>query len=216
VCAVVEIKHRLLVNFIAVVLMALGAFGYNAYEMAGDSAVDAVQATLAGTSKLNSELLALAQHNDPAGAVGKLLNSEAPHDSQIAILVNSAGQSTRPVAASMQAWPIEKILEQAQPAGSILSDGRRYVWSSAALPHTTDRLFYITRAEDTVRSGLSRLASRPFVTGIIVMWVAVRVALILATMVSRRLKAQTVALQHQATHDRSDRSAESRLAPGAS
>jgi diguanylate cyclase len=197
----VDLKNRLLVNFIAVVLMALAAFGYNAYEMAGDSAVDAVQATLTGTSKLNSELLTLSRHTGLASAVGQVLGSDAAHDSQIVILVNPAGRPAHPVPVGMQAWPLEKILEQAQPTGSILSEGSRYVWSSAALAQTSDRLFYITRAEDTVRSGLSRLASRLFVTGIIVVWVAVWVALIMATMVSRRLNAQTAALQHQATHD---------------
>jgi len=197
----VELKHRLLVNFIAVVLMALGAFGYNAYEMAGDSAVDAVQATLTDTSKLNSELLTQSRLAEPADAVGKVLNSEVPHDSQIVILVNRADRLAHPVPDGMQAWPLAKILEQGQPTGSILSEGRRYVWSSAVLPQTSDRLFYITRAEDTVRSGLSRLASRLFVTGIIIVWVAVWVALIMATMVSRRLNEQTTALRHQATHD---------------
>ena len=196
-----DLKHRLLANFIAVVLMSLAAFGYTAYEMAEDSALDAVQVTLTDSSKLNSELLTLSRYTDPSTAVGKALGSDVSHDSQIAILVNSAGQLAHPVPAGMQTWPLEKILEQKQPTGSILSDGRRYVWSSAALPKTSNRLFYITRAEDTVRSGLSRLASRLFVTGIIVVWVAVWVALIMATMVSRRLNAQTAALQHQATHD---------------
>jgi diguanylate cyclase (GGDEF)-like protein len=133
--------------------------------------------------------------------VSGALNLEALHDNQIVILINPAGQLTHPVPAALQAWPLEKILEQAQPTGSILSEGRRYIWSSAVLPQTAERLFYITRAEDTMRSGLNRLASRLFVTGIIVVWIAVWVALIMATMVSRRLSAQTAALQYQATHD---------------
>lgn len=196
-----ELKHRLLANFITVVLMALAAFGYIAYEMAEDSALEAVQATLMDTSKLNSELLAHPRHTDPFAVVGKMPGTDASRDNQIAILVNSAGQLAHPVLADMNLWPLEKILGQAQPTGSILSEGWRYVWSSAALPQTSDRLFYITRVEDTVRSGLNRLASRLFVTGIIVVWVAVWVALIMVTMVSRRLNEQTAALQHQATHD---------------
>lgn len=196
-----ELKHQLLVNFIAVVLMALAVFGYNAYEMAGDSSVDAMQVTLTASSKLSSELLVLSRHTGPAGAVGMVLGAEEPHDSQIAILVNAAGRPTHPVPSTILAWPIEKILAQAQPSGNILSEGRHYVWSSATMPQSSDRLIYISRAEETVRGGLSRLASRLFVTGIIVVWVAVWVALIMATMVSRRLNAQTAALRHQAMHD---------------
>lgn len=196
-----ELKHRLLINFIAVVLMALAAFGYVAYEMAGDSAVDAVQATLADSSKLSSELLRQLRDTDPASVVGKVLGSDVSHDGQIAILVKPDGRPAHVIPASLQAWPIGQILAQAQPTGNALYEGRHYVWSSTVLPKTSDRLFTIARVEDPVRSGLSRLASRLFVTGIIIMWVAVWVALIMATMVSRRLNAQTSALQHQATHD---------------
>jgi diguanylate cyclase (GGDEF)-like protein len=199
----VQIKHRLLINFIAVVLMALVVFGYNAYEIASDSSVDAVQATLADASRLSSSLLAAGPQQDLARNVRNTLAANLSHGEQTVALVDADGHlaSTGTAPAADRAWPLTEILAQKQVTGSLTSGGQRYVWSSTPLPNSTYQLLFVARAEDTVHSGLSRLSSRLIVAGLIVIWVAVWVALIMTTMVSRRLDAQNAALQHQATHD---------------
>jgi diguanylate cyclase (GGDEF)-like protein len=199
----VQIKHRLLINFIAVVLMALVVFGYNAYEIASDSSVDAVQATLADASRLSSSLLAAGSQQDLAKNVRNALAANQSHGEQTVALVDADGHlaSTGAMSATDREWPLADILAQQQTAGSLTSGGQRYVWSRTPLPHSTYQLLFVARAEDTVHSGLSRLSSRLIVAGLIVIWVAVWVALIMTTMVSRRLDAQNAALQHQATHD---------------
>lgn len=198
-----QIKHRLLVNFIAVVLMALVVFGFNAYEMASDSAVDAVQATLTDASRLSSSLLAAGPQQDIADSARAALATNLSHGEQTVALIDADGRlaSAGTAPAAERAWPLAEILAQQQTAGSLASGGQRYVWSISPLPNSAYRLLFVARAEDTVHSGLSRLASRLVVAGLIVVWVAVWVALIMTTMVSRRLDAQTAALQHQATHD---------------
>ena len=195
-----QIKHRLLVNFIAVVLMALVVFGFNAYQIASDSAVDAVQATLTDASRLASSLLAVSPQQNPAAAAR---TANLSHGEQTVVLIGADGRLANSGAISVadREWPLSEILAQQQTAGSLTSGGQRYVWSKTPLPHSAFQLLFVARAEDTVHSGLSRLSSRLIVAGLIVIWVAVWVALIMTTMVSRRLDAQNAALQHQATHD---------------
>ena len=198
-----QIKHRLLVNFITVVLMALVVFGYNAYEIASDSAVDAVQATLTDASRLSSSLLAAGPQQNLAASVRTALAANLSHGEQTVALLDADGQlaSAETTPAADRTWPLTEILAQKQVAGSLTSGGQRYVWSRMPLPNSAHHLLFVARAEETVHTGLSRLSSRLIVAGLIVIWVAVWVALIMTTMVSRRLDAQTAALQHQATHD---------------
>jgi len=201
----VKLKYQLLVNFIAVVLMALLVFGYNAYEMASDSVDDAVQTTLANAGQLSVALMASGPQQDVAGAVRAVLAANNLAGSQTLALIDGDGRLTGPAPSSGslagQDWPLAEILARQQVTGSLTRGGRQYAWSITPLPHTNHRLLLVVRPDNSVRGGLARLASRLSVMGLIVVWVAVWVALIMTTMVSRRLDGQTLALQHQATHD---------------
>jgi diguanylate cyclase (GGDEF)-like protein len=201
----VKLKNRLLVNFVAVVLMALLVFGYNAYEMAGDSVDDAVQTTLANAGQLSVALLASGKPQSIAATAGAALSASKIGGTHTMAIIDGDGRLMAPALSSKsqagQDWPLTEILARKQATGSLTRGGRHYVWSITPLPHTNDRLLLVVRPDNTVRGGLARLASRLSVMGLIVVWVAVWVALIMATMVSRRLDAQTFALQHQATHD---------------
>lgn len=200
-----RLKHQLLVNFIAVVLMAMLVFGFNAYEMASDSVSDAVQTTLADTGRLSVALLTSGSQRDVASAVRAALGEGGLAGRQTMAIVDSNGRligaAPAPDAPGEPAWPLAEILRLHQAAGTLKKAGHPYVWSLTPLPRTDRQLLLVVRPEDTVRSGLGKLASRLSVMGLIVVWVAVWVALIMATMVSRRLDGQTRALQHQATHD---------------
>lgn len=200
-----RLKYQLLVNFIAVVLVALLVFGYSAYEMAGDAIDDAVQTTIAHASRLSAALLTSGASQDVAVAVRAALAASELPESQAVALIDGDGRPPRvlTVAASPagQDWPLAEILATRQSVGGLAHAGRRYAWSLTAIPHSSQRLLLMVRSDNSIRGGLGRLASRLSVLGLIVVWVAVWVALIMATMVSRRLDAQTQALQHQATHD---------------
>jgi diguanylate cyclase (GGDEF)-like protein len=153
--------------------------------MADDVAVDAVQETLRDTSRLTDAAPRAAD----------------PGDGGIAVRVRDGRLVAGEIPSSHQHWPFAEMLAAGQPTGQIEHQGRRYAWSLTELPAGRGSLLTVVRADDNARLGLSRLASRLLVTGLFVLWVAVWVALIMATMVSRRLDAQTQALQHQATHD---------------
>lgn len=197
----VDIKYRLLVNFIVVVLLALVVFGYSAYEIADDQAMDAVQETLTNTNRLSAVALLLLHRHAPDSAAASPAEVSTGNGNQLVVLVDSSGRMIGVDESTRKRWPLAEISAQSQPSGRLVSDRQRYVWSSVALPETSYRLLYVSRAEAVVHTGLSRLSSRLWVTGLIVVWVTVWVALIMATMVSRRLSAQTAALQYQATHD---------------
>jgi diguanylate cyclase (GGDEF)-like protein len=194
-----ELRHQLFVSFIAVVLLAMSVLGFVSYHMAGDSSVEAVRETLAGTSKVLSHYLFASKPVTAGSAGSTAVALEVEH--QIVVAVNASGQPLGPLPALTQDWPLTGILAQEGMSGEFVQGDDHYVWSRVAQEGTTDYLLHVVHAESTKRAILSHLASRLSVAGILVAWVAVWVALILATVVTRRLNAQTDALRYQATHD---------------
>jgi diguanylate cyclase (GGDEF)-like protein len=197
----VNLKYRLLVNFIAVVLIAVAVFGVIAYQISEELTVDAVRETVRDASSLSGEAIALVRRAERQGLD---LRHEAPlahDDGHIVMLVDADHRLLSRVPDHAQHWPLTEMLRGGDASGNLEHDGEHYAWSRVALPPTSHHLLYAARIAGETRRGLSRLAARLTVTGLVVMWAAVWVALILATMVSRRLDAQTRALQHQATHD---------------
>lgn len=192
-----QLKHRLLANFIVVVVTALVVFGLIAYQVAEDLAADAVRDTLQDTSRLHGEAASLLR---PASRDARV-TPQASDGSQFVLRVENGQRLAGEVPAHAHDWPLAEILKTGITNGNLKHADRQYAWSLVEIPQSSDRLLYVARIEDSTRPGLDRLASRLTVTGVIVIWIAVWVGLIMATMVSRRLGAQTMALQHQATHD---------------
>ncbi len=197
-----QLRHRLFISFIAVVLLAMSVLGFVSYQMAGDSSVEAVRGTLEGTSEIYSRFLSAATPGKPDSAgltASRVASLETEH--QFALLLKANDQPLEPLPALKHAWPLADILALPGTSGELLQGNNHYVWSRVPLAGSTNRLLHIVHADFTKRTILSRLASRLGVAGLAVAWVAVWVALIVVTVVTRRLNAQTDALRYQATHD---------------
>ncbi|HHJ15813.1 MAG TPA: EAL domain-containing protein [Gammaproteobacteria bacterium] len=81
-----------------------------------------------------------------------------------------------------------------------LADGD-YLWVATPLIGLPYRLVLLERTETQHGTLASKLGSRLFSSGLVVLWFAVWTALLLASLVTRKLNEKNLALRHQVTHD---------------
>jgi len=197
----------LLASFVAVILMVSLVFGFNAYQIARDAALDNEKNLVEQETRGQAVMLAAQHRRTPSlrGLQEHLTTHKELHK-QILYLADRNGSVLAPT-------PLltDKVLEigglptlqalQHDVKKYFTYDGRLYVWSSAPVPGSPYTLFHIERSSIDTQGLLGRLAGRLVVAGLILAWIAIWVALIISTAVSRRLMAQTDALRHQSTHD---------------
>jgi len=81
-----------------------------------------------------------------------------------------------------------------------LADGD-YLWVTTPLIGMPYRLILLERTETQHGTLASKLGSRLFSSGLVILWFAVWTALLLASLVTRKLNEKNLALRHQVTHD---------------
>lgn len=199
-----DLKHKLLASFAAIILMVSLVFGFNAYQIARDAALDneknlveletgeqavILAAEYRRTSSLRNLQLHLATH-------------KALHE-QMLYLADKDGSALQPADMALNAGglPTLQTLQEKHAQKYFTYDGKHYVWSSAPIAGSPYTLIHIEHSSIDTHGLLRRLAGRLFVAGLILAWIAIWVALIISTAVSRRLMAQTDALRHRSTHD---------------
>jgi len=121
------------------------------------------------------------------------------------VLVDTHGvvATTGPWVKRIDAGLLRERIEQLdlRETGRIVIDGNPFF----AVPHNVPGLPYhivALQQYQTTHDNLSaKLGSRFLVFSIIIVWVAVWIALLFASMINRKLEAKTMALRHQVTHD---------------
>jgi diguanylate cyclase (GGDEF)-like protein len=201
-----DLKQKLLVNFIAIILVALVVFGLNAYQIASDSTRDAEKRLLDISVQIKSQLLAAELREHPSlEYLESYLDVSNEGRQHVLFLTDHHGRIVAPsrvsAAGETADFPFARILAQPPETSQLSLADKDFLWSRAAVAGSPYQLFHVFRSGEEANGTLGKLASRLAVAGLIVVWVAVWVALIISTAVSRRLNAQTDALAHQATHD---------------
>jgi diguanylate cyclase (GGDEF)-like protein len=203
-----ELRQTLLSFFVGLIVLTLLVFGYSAYEIARQSSRETEGELLSLLNHERSQAIAEAYR---AGAtvdtLARTLHIEQSDIPMLRLLVDGHG---RVVAESStlrsRTPPVSSAFAQATQAtrarkGKIRLDQRDWTFASVAVANSPYTLISISPRGYSDRNTLSRLASRLGVTGLIIAWVAVWIALVISTAVARRLRAQTDRLRYQATHD---------------
>ncbi|MCW9023918.1 MAG: diguanylate cyclase, partial [Gammaproteobacteria bacterium] len=102
----------------------------------------------------------------------------------------------------VSAWMpiVEKLNITAEQQGQLEVDGKIYYWRFAVIPDSPFKLLELY-ADQQNASVASDLMARMLTVGIVVLWIAMWIGIIISTALSKKFKAQTDALQYQATHD---------------
>lgn len=85
--------------------------------------------------------------------------------------------------------------------GQIDISDQRYYWAASQLPDVQYRLYMLEPSSDEDSHIASTLRLRLFTSGLVILWVAVWIGLILSSKISRELDKKNIELQHLALHD---------------
>jgi diguanylate cyclase (GGDEF)-like protein len=203
-----QLRQTLLSFFVGIIVLTLLVFGYSAYEIARQSGRETEAELL---SLLNHERSqTLAEKYRASRSVNSLARALHIDQNDIPIhriLVDGRGK-VRAESSSLQAiTPIKggelatAVLATKKRNGEFQLHQRPYTFASAPVTGSPYTLVSISPRGYSDRNTLSRLASRLGVSGLIIAWGAVWIALVISTAVARRLRAQTDRLRYQATHD---------------
>ncbi|MGA7799849.1 MAG: EAL domain-containing protein [Gammaproteobacteria bacterium] len=208
-----SIRTQLLAAFVGVVLLALGIFGTVAYWLLPDAAKNADTLLLQQLSReigmqLSGPVVNGALNDTMLSALRRRLTG-----SDTMVLVQD--KQGRAIAASAAEDVREKhnsdiLLKAARQARESATDDHgafdvgagRYSWASSPVAGTTDFVTVMHPLNRTYEQFNSTLWMRLVATGLFVMWVAVWAALVISSVIARRLSEKNAALAHQAHHDR--------------
>ncbi|MHB8454370.1 MAG: putative bifunctional diguanylate cyclase/phosphodiesterase [Acidiferrobacterales bacterium] len=203
-----ELRQKLLVSFIAVIIASSFVFGFNAYQVAKHTVLDKELSVVSEATGTQAALLAAEYRRTQSldDLRDHLLIAADPKNLSALLLdrnekiVASAASRDESVIPAVD-FPLLRILQGDHHLHEFTVGGRRYIWARAAIPGAPYSLVRIERSYSDEQGMLKRLVRRLFVAGLILGWVAIWVALLISTAVSRRLTVQTKALEYQASHD---------------
>jgi len=123
----------------------------------------------------------------------------------VMVLVDTQGvvASAGPWVARVDTTRLRNRIEQLdlREPGHILIDGNQFITASQPVPGLPYRVVALQQSQITRDNLSAKLGSRFLVFSIIIIWIAVWTALLLAAAINRKLEAKSIALRHQVTHD---------------
>lgn len=181
-------------------------FGLLAYEIAGDSAIEKEKHLLKVITKQNSTILANVYKENLSTDHFETHIKSGINSEHIAFLIDNKKDIIIPgkltiAGQDYRQFPIKKILDERVYEGRLTFNKQLYLWVRKPIPESHYDLINIFRSSYEIHAPFASLAARLVVAGIIITWIAVWVALIISTTITRRLKTQNDALEHQALHD---------------
>lgn len=200
-----QLRNQLLSYFFILVLAVLLIFGWNAYQFTQDS-VKQIEQNI-GQSYLNRYTEMLAHEYERSGSRQQMLNhlpAFNPEDTVYTFLVDQQNKALP----NPQAKAIQPIIANWQSTtantgqqGSLNHGTDTYHWLRAPVSGSPYSLVMLHKDNVGSIDLLQALSARLISIGLIVLWVAIWAALIISTVISRRLAQQQKKLAHLANYD---------------
>ncbi len=202
-----KLRTRLLVSFVSITLFVLIIFGAAAYQIAVDSGIKRETTLL--------QHIVLDQARLLAGLGGKVRWMDQPPapnhagSGHLMLIIDAkdiVGPSPLPSSGAPSAYdkyhPLMKMIQDGKKNGQLALEGKSFIWAVAPIengPYTLVVLHQLN--EEEIASPFKTLGVKMLVAGVIIIWVAIWGALILATVFMKRQDEHNAALMHQALHD---------------
>jgi diguanylate cyclase len=201
-----HIRTQLLASFLGVTLLALAIYGAVAYRIAPDVSqrLESRRLTqLAGDLALQIEQQAPGDAQDSAGLIRILRTRRlAP---RMVMALDTPSRVTLISPETRESQPLVTAIARSASRqggdGKIILDNQDYLWSSYPLRNTPYSIILALPPSDDANQIGHIITSRLMATALIVIWLAVWVALILASVIARRLDEKNAVLTYQALHD---------------
>ncbi|WJW75915.1 bifunctional diguanylate cyclase/phosphodiesterase [Thiohalobacter sp. IOR34] len=200
---------QILLAVVGITVLSQLAFAYMAYLMMADSERQFRSEVLAHEVRELTEGVAvpLAIGDGAEEALERIRQQFAPA-SILAMLVGKGEvlAMTGPGKDTLDAELFGRLRHEAEQAqslrqGEVSLGGRRLYWVAMPMTALPYHLLMLSPEDGFHFETGALLSSRLIATGLIVTWCAVWVAMVLASLISRRLKEKNAALRHQMTHD---------------
>jgi len=203
-----DLRRTLLIFFLGLIALVLTVFGLNAYQIAQRASLETESTLLSDLNSERSHELAAEYRDRPSLAyLSERIRIDRSLTRVALLLLDSEGKV---VAASSEILRAE-LGSTVIPIGNrsagdvnhreIELNGTFYTAAASPIAGSPYTLVHLVPRGMAAQDALARLASRIGITGLIIAWLAVWIALIISTAVARRIRRETEKLEYQATHD---------------
>lgn len=187
-----NLRFRLLLEFVAVALLALIVFGIVAYRIALDSADRKEEELLSHIAQ--SLAISLSDATPPAAMPGISRPSLPPVKTpDLLTFVIPSPPSKPPFAIGDTPspenthFPISQLINSNQESGRVKSAGKAYLWVTQTIPGTANRVLIAHPRDENPGTFFETLGARFVITGLAILWITVWGSLIISAFVAKRL-----------------------------
>lgn len=201
------LRNKLLFYFSLLILFTLISFGFSAYQAAYKNAILKDKQRLENLIQVDADQYSLAFGNSriPDQVVTDFTELSVENDLHLIfdedLVVLNRENIRSPILQQLSDLQLAEIMQGKESSGEISLDGLPYVWAKKVLNNTSYTILYLQKSLHHDKKGLNNLASRLFVIAIIILWTAVWIALIFATLITKKINVQQQEIEYQATHD---------------
>ena len=204
-----KLSTQLLLGVVGITLLSQLILGFIAYRIVAEADLDQSLNHLRDrTVEIRQAMvIPLATGEAPRRVLERSVHNLAPFV-ETAVLVGPAGivavagpEQHRSHVERLADKALQALKENREQQGEITFEGDRFFWSTVPLDELSYRLLVFDRRGGSGDSLLATLHSRFLSSSIPILWFAVWTALLLASVISRKLDQKTAALRRQMTHD---------------
>ncbi len=195
-----KLQRKLLVYFVSLVLGVLLIFGFITYQITHTASLDNEKRILHTSIQHQAGILAKRYQHKPERQQLLAYLQDAPmHPFSLSLLDSNSQFIQQQLPEAWRDNPPPLILAAAI-TGQLNIAGKTWLWERTSISGSPYQLLQIYHSQYN-SSWLTNLIMRMIITGLIILWLASWLGILISTAISKKLQAQTRAIQHQATHD---------------
>lgn len=190
-----QLRNKILFYFISLIVVTLLVFGYSAYQISYDSAIENDKTVLEILVKEKS--LAITKDFKKNNSLDHVFNNilDLPGENHAWIILDNNNNIIFPkqiknlFSNDILLFPLNNLKNSSNQNGIINVKADAYLWVKTQLQGLDYSLFYIHKPPGSSYSRrFSKLASRLLIVGLIITWVAVWFSLVLSTTITKQIK----------------------------
>ena len=203
-----NVKKRLLTSYVTVILVVMLIFGFISFQIASDVFIDKEMEISDKITGEKAELLANKYRTNPSiGELARLINMYGT-DSDLFLILNEKNDIVIPEGISQNAtislWHqyIKENIFNSYGKHNKSINNSTIIWSLVPIEDTPYKLAYIcSDIDNEIYPAILKLSTRMLASGVVILWVASWVSMVLASAISQRLDKQRSDIEYQASHD---------------
>ena len=191
-----QLRNKILTYFISLIAIAIVVFGFSAFQISHDSAINSALSQLQDT--VNKKKEQFLKEYKKTGSF-KNIHERILHSSDnrsIWLIVDDKKNIIFPAkissifSYSFEEFGIQKIIDSKELFhDEKVIDRQMFLWASAVNESLNYKLIYIVKPEEKYFKGrFKKLASRLLIVALLIMWVAVWLGLIVSNLITKQIK----------------------------